>query len=299
MSSQLEEGVVVRGYGGFYYVLPASLAGEPVPCRVRGKLKRTAGRLLVGERVSYEPPEAPGQEGVIEAHLPRRSELERPPIANVDQLVAVMSAAKPPPDLLQVDRLLCWAGSRGLSAAVCLNKADLLGEAEADALLRCYREAGRPALAVSARTGLHLGELAALLKGRISVLAGRSGSGKTSLTNRLVPGRHGRTGEVSRKLGQGRQTTRHVELIVLPEGGLLADTPGFSSVEELPLTPEEVAAQYPEWDDLAAGCRFRGCLHDQEPGCAVKAAVAEGALSADRHRRYLMLLKEARERRLW
>jgi ribosome biogenesis GTPase len=165
--------------------------------------------------------------------------------------------------------------------------------------LGCYREAGHPALPVSARTGLNLAALAELLRGRISVLAGRSGSGKTSLTNRLVPGREGRIGEVSQKLGQGRQTTRHVELVVLEGGGLLADTPGFSTVDELPLTPEEVAGQYREWEELASECRFRGCLHDREPGCAVKAAIAEGRLSADRHRRYLQLLKEARERRLW
>lgn len=292
------EGVVVRAYGGFYYVLPACLAGEAVPCRIRGRLKRLAGRILVGERVRYVPPAGPGTEGVVEAVLPRTVTLLRPPVANVDQLAVVVSAACPAPDLLQLDRLLILAGRVGVRAVVCLNKADLVGE-EAEAVLAPYRAAGYPAVAVSARTGQNLEELERLFRGRITVLAGRSGIGKTALCNRLIPGRMARTGEVSQRLRQGRHTTRHAELLPLPSGGLLADTPGFSVLEDQTVTPEDVAGLYPEYAEIAGRCRFRGCLHDQEPGCAVKEGVAAGTLSEERYQRYLVLLQEAREHRPW
>lgn len=291
---------MVRAYGGFYYVLPSSLTGEPIPCRVRGRLKRVAGRILVGERVEFEAPPAPGVEGVIEAVRPRRVALVRPPVANVDQLVAVISAASPPPDLLQLDRLLCLAGRVAVEAAVCLNKADLAEPGEAEEILRPYREAGYPIVAVSAKTGANLDGLRALLREKVSVFAGRSGVGKTALANRLVPGRQAKTGEVSAKLRQGRHTTRHVELLVLAGGGLLADTPGFSVLEDEALVePGDVAELYPEYARLSGQCRFRRCLHDQEPRCAVKEAVRRGSLSADRYHRYLVLLREARERRPW
>lgn len=290
---------MVRAYGGFYYVLPATLEGDPVACRLRGRLKRSVGRVLVGERVGYSPPDTPGTEGVVEEVRARRVALLRPPVANVDQLVVVAAAACPPPDLLQVDRLLCLAGRVRVEAVVCLNKADLMSEAQAEATLAPYRGAGYPAVAVSARTGAGLDGLERLLSGKVSVLAGRSGVGKTALSNRLVPGREAPTGEVSRRLGQGRHTTRHAELLVLGGGGLLADTPGFSVFEDQAVTPEEVAELYPEYARVSGGCRFRGCLHDQEPDCAAKAAVAAGELPADRYARYLTLLREARERKLW
>jgi ribosome biogenesis GTPase len=296
----LREGVVVRAYGGFYYVLPASLTGEPRPCRVRGRLKRLAGRILVGERVEYEPPATATGEGVIEALRPRKVALLRPPVANVDQLLAVISAASPPPDLLQLDRLLCLAGRAGVRPAVCLNKVDLVAPAEADELLRPYRAAGFPAAAVSARTGASLDEVRRWLCGRVSVFAGRSGVGKTALANRLVPDRQAKTGEVSARLRQGRHTTRHAEFLALPGGGLLADTPGFAVLQDEGLVqPEQVAELYPEVARLGGDCRFRGCLHDQEPDCAVRQAVEAGEVSAGRYERYLVLVREARERRPW
>lgn len=291
--------MVARAFGGFYYVLPATLEGEAVPCRLRGRFKRRLGRILVGERVGYEPPGAADQEGIIEEVRARRVALVRPPVANVEQLVAVVAAASPPPDLLQVDRLLVLAGRIGVTAVVGLNKADLMDLEGAEVLLRPYREAGYAALAVSAKTGQNLEALQGLLHGRVSVLAGRSGVGKTALSNRLVPGRGAPTGELSQRLGQGRHTTRHVELLVLEGGGLLADTPGFSVLEDEALTPEEVAGLYPEYPGLAGDCRFRDCLHDQEPGCAVKAAVANGQLASARYERYLVLLREARQHRRW
>lgn len=293
----MDEGVVVRAYGGFYYVLPASLSGEPVPCRIRGRLKRTAGRILVGERVVYALPETPGTEGVIENLLPRRVTLVRPPVANVEQLVAVVSAASPPPDLLQLDRLLVLAGRAGVAALVCLNKVDLVDGETVEETLSPYRAAGYPAVAVAAKTGDNVDALEELLRGKISVLAGRSGVGKTALTNRLIPGRRARTGEISRRLGQGRHTTRHVELAPLPGGGLLADTPGFSVLEDDAVTAGELPELFPEYVAWSGRCRFRGCVHDREPGCAVKQAVDGGALPKDRYARYLILLREARDRR--
>jgi ribosome biogenesis GTPase len=235
----------------------------------------------------------------VEEIQPRQVELLRPPVVNIDQVVIVAAAANPPPDMLQVDRLLCLAGRLGVPAVVCLNKVDLAEAGQVEAALTPYRTAGYPALGVSARTGEGVAGLQRLLAGKVSVLAGRSGVGKTALSNQLVPGREAATGEVSQRLRQGRHTTRHAELLPLQGGGLLADTPGFSAFEDVTVTPAEVAESFPEYARLANECRFRGCQHDQEPGCAAKAAVASGALAQDRYERYLTLLREARQHRQW
>ncbi len=282
------EGRIVRAVGGFYDV--ALPSGELVRCRARGRLKQLGG-LLVGDMVRVDRGAA-----VIEERLPRRTELLRPAIANVDLCLAVQALEEPPPLLELLDRILVLAKRAGLEPAVVFTKLDLVAPQQAEELASEYRHAGYPVFLVSARTGLGVSELVAFLQGRICTLAGPSGAGKSTLLNALNPAWQLATGEVSRKLGRGRHTTREVSLLALPQGGWVADTPGFSQLSLDPLEPEELPRYYPEMLRLSSACRFPGCLHRREPDCAVRAAVgAPDGISPGRYGRYLLLLAEVEE----
>jgi len=284
------EGLVVRA---FSHICLVDIGGETLECRPRGKLRYRERRAMVGDRVRVTPA-GPGL-GVIEDILPRRNELARPPVANVDLAVVVFSLREPEVDLLVVDQVLLLVGRAGLGAALCLNKTDLLEPSEADKVRQVYAGLGYPFVAVSARTGEALEDLRALLSGRVSVLAGPSGVGKSSLLNALNAELRLRTGELSRKVRRGTHTTRDVSLVPTGSGGLVADTPGFTQLGLEGVSPEEVGWAYPELAELAPGCRFRGCLHRAEPGCRVKEAVAEGRVDPGRYARYLELLAEVEQ----
>lgn len=282
------EGRVVRSYSNVHYV---DTGQEVLECRPRGRLKYRAERVLTGDLVRVSRA-GPGL-GAVDEVLPRKNELVRPPVANVDQVVTVFSFREPPPDLALLDRFLILAAVSDLDTVVCLNKADLSAPAEAEALERVYAPATRRFVVASAKTGRGVEALRALLAGRLSVLAGPSGVGKSSLLNALHPGLNLRTGEVSRKVRRGKHTTRHVSLVPTGGGGLVADTPGFTELELAGVKPSELAWFYPEMTLLAPSCRFRGCLHRAEPGCRVKQAVAQGLIDPGRYERYLALLGEA------
>jgi ribosome biogenesis GTPase len=189
----------------------------------------------------------------------------------------------------------------GLEIVIVLTKKDLLeDESELARIRAIYEPAGYPVIATSIHTGEGVEELQRHLDGKVSVFAGQSGVGKSSLLNRLLPGLHLETGAVSRKIGRGRHTTRQVELLQLPSGGQVADTPGFSQLTFAGFEPEELSGCFPELRERAAGCRFRGCLHMSEPGCEVKAALERGEINEERFRHYTLFLGEileARERR--
>lgn len=261
-------------------------------CRPRGRLRLQEGGLLVGDRVGVRP--LGGGEGAIEWVKERRNALHRPPVANVDR-VAVVSAWNLPawnPHL--VDRILVLAAAEGCGALLVLNKVDLLAYEEREAMraeLRPYRLAGYPVVETSALTGEGLDELARCLAEGITVFAGQSGVGKSHLLSRLT-GRPLPTGEISARIGRGRHTTRHVELLPLPGGGLVADTPGFQRLELVGLEPRDLGRYFPELAALAGDCRFRGCLHRNEPGCAVVDAVGRGEVDPGRYARYRELLAE-------
>lgn len=231
-------------------------------------------------------------EGAIEAVLPRRNRLERPAVANVDQAVIVCSAREPVSSLLTVDRMAVEAVHEDLAVLLCLNKIDLLEPGEAERVLEPYRTAGFRTCSTSATAGRGLDRLRRELAGVVSVFAGESGVGKSSLLNALRPGLSLRTGELG-AWRRGRHTTRHVELLEVEAGGLVADTPGLSLVALPPLAPSALAGYWPDLAVLAPGCRFRSCLHRDEPDCRVKAAVAAGELDRGRYERYLSLLDEA------
>ena len=289
----MAQGVIMKALSGFYYV---DLEGETVTCRGRGKLRHEKVRPLVGDRVEITL--SPDGTGAVEAVLPRKNQFARPAVANLDQLIILGANVNPVTDPYLIDRLCAMGAGKGCEVVVCLNKCDL---DEADDLYAIYARAGIPTLRLSAETGEGVDELKALLAGKISAFTGNSGVGKSSLLNALEPRYAIETGEVSDKLGRGRHTTRHVELF-RAGGGLVADTPGFSSLEgeslELP-EKERLAESFAEFVPHLDGCRFTGCSHRKEAGCAVIAAVERGEISPTRHKSYCRLYDELDSRKPW
>jgi ribosome biogenesis GTPase len=283
----MPEGLVVKAYGGYFFVYHEGTIRQ---CTIRGRLK-TRGRVVVGDRVVLRA--LSGGRGVIEEVRPRRSELRRPPIANANRVLVVIAFRDPAPSLNLLDRILVHCEAAGISAVICVNKADLADSGELQSpWLRVYLDAGYPTYITSAVTGLGVSELRESLLGRVTVLAGPSGAGKSSLVNAVQPGLALRTGEISRKLKRGRHITRHVELLPLDGGGWVADTPGFSALSLDGITREELAGLFPELRRQARPCRFTDCLHYQEPDCGVRQAVAAGAVARSRYAHYLGFLRE-------
>jgi ribosome biogenesis GTPase len=232
--------------------------------------------------------------GMVEAILPRKNQFRRPMVANIDQMVIVASGAIPVTDPFLIDRMSAMAEWKGCEVLICFNKCDL---ERAEDLVSLYRGAGFPTLQVSAGTGDGISDLAAAITGKVSAFTGNSGVGKSSILNALQPGFGLQVGEVSEKLGRGRHTTRHVELFPVA-GGFVADTPGFSSfdVEQMEAIPKEaLASAFREFAPYMDLCRFQGCAHVKEKGCAVREAVAEGKIALSRHKSYIRLYKQARE----
>ena len=282
-------GSIMRGIGSFYTVL-CDEDGKEYTLRAQKKLRRQ-GAPMVGDRVRFTPGQGE-EDGWLEEILPRKSELIRPSVANVDTLMLVV-ASVPQPDLLLCDKLIVRAQRGGMEAAICVNKVDLGGEL-AERIEREY--AGTPLRVhrVSAQTGEGIEALREAMRGKVTCLAGQSAVGKSSLLNALF-GLSLETGGLSRKTERGRHTTRRAEMMAL-DGMLVLDTPGFSLLElESGLEPQDFAQSYPEYNALSEGCRFQPCLHDREPGCAVRAAVEAGTLGRARWERYRELLAEVRE----
>lgn len=282
------QGLVVKNYSGFYYVKDQE--GVVHTCKPRGKLKT---QILSGDKVKFTPLE--DQQGVLEDVLPRRNQLERPRIANVDMVLIVMAYDKPAPNVLLLDRLLLLAHYNQILPCIILNKADLPRSEKARGL-DYYPQAGFDFITASARTGWGLDAVARAIKDRIAVMAGPSGAGKSSLLAKLIGDDNIKTQTVSSKIGRGRHTTRHVELYSLPGGGAIADTPGFSVLEVPPMKNQELSWYYPDFTEHRESCQFRDCVHKNENVCGVKQAVAAGVISASRYENYLLLLEEVMEK---
>jgi len=286
------KGVIIKGYSGFYYVLEET-SGKIWECSLRGKLRLQKQTFFPGDWVICTSKAEASEKAVLEEVLPRRNELSRPTVANVDQVLIVMALAEPEPDLQFLDRVIIMALYHGVSPLLCFNKADLVTTQVARSYQEIYAQTGFPVQVISAVKGWGIEELKAKLQQKISVLGGPSGVGKSSLLNSLGGSRSLLTGEVSRKTSRGRHTTRHVELIPLPWGGFLADTPGFSRIY-LPqgLKREDLIKYYPDFLPYHATCKFNTCLHRTEPHCGVKAAIEKGLLDVERYKRYLEILTE-------
>ena len=284
------EGIIRKALSGFYYVDDgASLTA----CWGRGKLRHAKVTPLVGDRVEFTPLD--NGQGAIDAILPRKNQFQRPAVANIDQLVIVASQAIPVTDPFLIDRVIAIAEGNHCESIVCVNKCDLASGGELAAI---YERAGFQTVQVSAETGEGLDRLRELISGKVSAFTGNSGVGKSSILNALEPGVALETGDVSEKLGRGRHTTRHVELIRLSCGAMVADTPGFSSfdTERMELCrKEELAGRFREFAPYRERCQFQDCAHLKEKGCAVLAAVKAGEISKSRHASYARLYEQAKQ----
>ena len=287
------EGLILKGVGGFYTVYGD---GSFVVCKPRGVFRKEGIRPLPGDHVSFSI-QADGL-GRIDAILPRRNRLKRPPVANVDQLVVIISQAIPQSDPYLIDRILASAEMRAIDCLLLINKIDL---ADGRALQTIYERAGFPVHPVSAKTGDGLEAARAAFTGCVIALAGNSGVGKSSLLNALYPALALPVGEVSIKGGRGRHTTRHVELLPLGNGHFLADTPGFSLFDADPaeLTADTADTAFREFRPFLGACRFTGCRHERVDGCAVYEAVRQGLIDPSRFDSYLKLLEEVKAYKPW
>ncbi|MCL1918171.1 MAG: ribosome small subunit-dependent GTPase A [Peptococcaceae bacterium] len=299
------KGVLLKGYGGFYYVMAQ---GEVWECSLRGRFRVKQQDFLPGDRVRILPAQEVAARvttqatATIEHVYPRTSELTRPPVANVEQVVLVFPLISPDPDYKLLDRILIQAWSSTLEAAVVFTKIDLLRDQRGSgadlSMPEVYRRIGLSVLVLSNMDidGTSRGEAEDLLRGKISVLAGPSGAGKSSFLNMLDGELKLKTGAVSEKIGRGRHTTRHVELLDVA-GGLVADTPGFSALYLPRMEKEELQRGFPEMDPYRRKCRFSSCLHESEPRCAVRTAVEEGMIEGQRYEHYLFFLQELKKQR--
>ncbi len=304
-TDSLERGLVLRKQGGFFTVQPEDPAPEPVVCRLRGKLKRrprTGDLVAVGDWVRFR--RLPDGTGVIEAIEPRtralsrkaptpRGEYEQVIIANPDQAVIVFAAARPEPKLGMLDRFLVIAEKQDIPPLIVVNKIDLTGLPAARETFGLYEDIGYPVLYTSAVTREGLDALKAALRGKISVLVGPSGVGKTSLLNAIQPGLGLAVRAVSRATGEGRHTTTVRHMVPLEGGGYVADTPGLKALALWDIEPEELDGYFPEMRDLVPLCRFNNCSHIDEPGCAVIRAVEEGRIHPARYESYVRLRLES------
>jgi len=287
-------GRIQKALSGFYYV---DTGDAVLTCRARGKFRKEGISPLVGDRVEVR--ELGNGEGFVEKILPRKNAFTRPAVANIDQLVIVASNAIPKTEPFLIDRVAAIAALKNCGVVVVLNKCDL---DPADELYGIYRASGFPALRFSAETGEGMEELKALITGKLSAFTGNSGVGKSSILNALDPDFHLQVGEVSTALGRGRHTTRHVELHRLSCGAEVVDTPGFSSfdTEEMDLElKRRLPETFPEFIPYLDKCRFVGCSHTREKGCAVLEALRRGDIQKSRHESYCRLYEELKPLREW
>lgn len=294
MNQSKDEGIILKAMSGFYYV---QRGDRLVTCRARGKLRYQKITPLVGDRVQITV-QGDGS-GSLDAILPRKNAFQRPAVANIDQLVMIASGAIPVTDPFLLDRVISLAESKECEPIVCINKWDLV---QAEELFHIYQASGIQTLRLSTVTGQGMEELRRRLRGKISAFTGNSGVGKSSILNALEPSLALVTGAVSEKLGRGRHTTRHVELFPVAGEGLVADTPGFSAfdTEKLePRDPEQLQYTFREFTPYLHQCRFVGCAHVKEKGCAVLEALREGKIQPSRHQSYVRLYEQAKERNPW
>ena len=290
----MREGLIQKALSGFYHV---DIGTEVLTCRARGKFRKDGISPLVGDRVEVR--ELGNGEGFVEAILPRKNAFTRPAVANIDQLVVIASGAIPKTDPYLIDRVAAIAALKGCEVIILLNKCDL---DSADNLYQIYRAAGFQTLRVSAQTGEGLEELIPLISNKLSAFTGNSGVGKSSILNALDPEFQLRVGEVSDALGRGRHTTRHVALFHLSCGADIVDSPGFSSFETEELNLElkrRLPETFREFQPYLDNCRFVGCSHTKEKGCAVLEAVRRGDIQKSRHASYLRLYEELKPLKDW
>ncbi|MEH7415444.1 ribosome small subunit-dependent GTPase A [Neobacillus drentensis] len=290
----MPEGKIVKALSGFYYVL---YDDNLIQCRGRGVFRKNKITPLVGDEVVFQAEN--DLEGYILEVKTRKNELVRPPIANVDQAILVFSAVEPDFSTVLLDRFLVLVEFNSIEPLICITKMDLTNKEEKEKIVKYadqYRTAGYEVILTSSETETGIELLNPHIENKISVFAGQSGVGKSSLLNVLRPDLELKTNDISSHLGRGKHTTRHVELIKVGNG-LIADTPGFSSLEFNNIEVEDLTSCFPEIQRASENCKFRGCLHVTEPKCGVKAAVESGEIPSYRYEHYGDFLQEIKDRK--
>lgn len=290
----MQEGRIIKALSGFYYVKSAD---EIYTCRGRGVFRNKNISPLVGDFVKFDITEH--KEGYVQEIKKRKNELIRPPVANITQAIIVNAAVDPKFSTLLLDRFLVVVEALGISPLIVITKKDLATDENIVSIndyIADYKEIGYTVKFLSLDKPQELNHLKEYLQDHVTVVMGQSGVGKSTLLNVMNPAFDIKTGEISKSLGRGKHTTRHVELLEL-NNGLVADTPGFSSLEFADIEAEELSSYFIEINRASENCKFRMCLHDKEPGCAVKAAVESGDIKTYRHVHYLTFLTEIKNRK--
>lgn len=289
----MKQGIIIKGIGGFYYVKSNN---EIYECKARGKFRNKKITPLVGDQVMINYDELTEQ-GSIEEILDRSVELIRPPVANINQAVIVFAIKNPEPNMVLLDKILVMAEFYHIDIVLCFNKVDLASEEDMDYLRDRYKHTGYKVIFCSTKQDIGLKDIKDVLKDKVTVFAGPSGVGKSSLLNTVQDGLELQTGELSTKIKRGKHTTRHSELLELEEGGYVVDSPGFTSLNLEFIEKEDLCHLFPEFEDYIDDCRFNNCMHINEPSCGVKDALDSGKISKDRYASYIYFINEKDTRR--
>ena len=288
-------GRIIKGIAGFYYVAVDGL--DVYECRAKGIFRKEKQKPLVGDRVEIEVLDEKSKSANLVKILPRKNSLIRPAVAGVDQAMVFFALKKPDPESGLLARFLIMMERQKIPVFICFNKKDIADSREAAHWKEIYASCGYDVLLISAGTREGTDAVIGRLKGKTTVVAGPSGAGKSTLTNLMQSKVHMETGELSRKLGRGKNTTRHSELIALGDGTFFCDTPGFTSLDLPEMEPEELQKYFPEFKPYEPFCRFNGCAHIHEPSCGVRDAVEEGRIYRERYDNYCRFYEELQDRK--
>ena len=286
----MASGRIIKGVGGLYFV---DTGREIYECQARGLFRKQKIMPLVGDLTEIAVIDEKKRSGYLMKLLPRKNELFRPRVANIDCAVIVFSVSAPALSAPLLDKFIALVERQGLEIILCFNKTDL--SPGAGILTDIYSKIGYPTVLTSAFDKGSVDRLSDIIKGRTAVLAGPSGVGKSSIVNAILSEKYMETGELSKKIDRGKHTTRHAEFLKLASGGFIVDTPGFASVSTENIPPAEFQFYFREFSEFLGKCRFKDCMHVSEPGCAVKEAVGT-EISELRYKSYLDLLLNSGER---
>ena len=289
------QGKIIKGIAGFYYV--HVVESGLYECKAKGVFRKEKIKPLVGDMVEMDVLDEAEKKGNIVDILPRKNELIRPAVANIDQALVVFAVTKPKPHFNLLDRFLIMMESKEIPVILCFNKKDIATEPEIQKLKDIYETCGYQMVFTSAIQEENVSQLKELLKGKTTAIAGPSGVGKSSLINILQPDAKMETGSISEKIERGKHTTRHSALIWIEDDTYIMDTPGFSSLYTNDFEKEELKFYFTEFVPFEGQCRFQGCDHVHEPGCAVKDALEEGKIHPVRYENYLEMYQELKEKR--
>lgn len=282
----MPKGIIICTSSNVYQVAE----GEKVyKCLARGKFKKEKISPLVGDEVEFTITNSEKQEGVIEQILPRKNELKRPKMANLTQLILVVSMKMPSPDLLLLDKQLVFAEFMGLKATIVLNKVDLEDKEEIDRIAKLYESIGYKVIQTNAKEGIKVGKIKTLLEGETTAFAGNSGVGKSTLINSIFEQELTQEGDISDKNQRGKNTTTSTTLYKYKENSYIADTPGFSTFEINEIPKEDLCHYFVEFVPYLDKCEFQGCSHIKEENCGVKEALESGKISSQRYENYIKI----------